>query len=198
MKAKLAMLLLAAAAVAPTAKAGVFITEFSYKALFGEFVEVTNTGASPVDVNGWRYSDNHGLAGAETLFTSSTVLHTNESFIITEVSDAVFEQAWYTDSGVGRPASLIAVFENNAINLGKSDEINIYDSSSSTPVDTLTFSVSVEDDSMIPGPTTVLGSNTIATWVLSSSTVGHGGVAWKAGAPAPSSGPIGSPGVYPN
>jgi hypothetical protein len=208
MKTKLAFLLaaLAATSFAQAGDQDCYITEKMYTGLFGEFVEVTNTGAASVDVNGWVYDDNSASFGSGTvLFTSSTVLDQNECFIITEVSDTVFRQAWYTDSGEGTPAGLVAVYQNNSNNLGRSDEINIYENGG-TLVDKLTFNDQAssgsdakgprtEDVSAVPGPLTVLGDNKFKNWVLSVAGTGN---AWKAGAAAPVPGPAGSPGQYPN
>lgn len=196
-------------AIAPFALAGdqdVYITEVMYTGLFGEFIEVTNTASAPVDLNGWKFDDNSASFAAGTvLFTSSTVLGLNESVVITEVSEAVFVQAWFADSGEARPTSLIEIFENNSNNLGRNDEVNIYEDGG-TIVDTLTFNDQAatglnakgprtEEFSAVPGPLTVLGDNAFKNWVLSAVGTGN---AIKAGAPVPVPGPVGSPGQYPN
>lgn len=206
MKIKFTMLL-AVLAASPVVQAGdqdVYITELMYKGLFGEFVEVTNTGSDPVDVNGWRFDDNsRSFASGTVLFSGSTILEQNETFIITEVSEAVFTQAWYTDSGEGVPAGLVAIYENNSNNLGRSDEVNIYEDGG-TLVDRLTYNDEAasgtdpdgprtEDVSAVPG-TGALGTNVFKNWVLSQDGVNN---AWKAGAPS-APGPVGSPGQYPN
>ena len=208
MKSKL-LIALAALAAAPLAHAGdqdLYITEVMYTGLFGEFVEVTNTGAAAVDVNGWVFDDNsRSFASGTVLFTSTTSLNQNQCFVITEVSEAVFTQAWFTDASHSTPSSLVAIYENNSNNLGRSDEVNIYENGG-TLVDRLTFNDQAtsgadekgprtEEISAVPGPSTVLGDNKFKNWVLSAVGTGN---AWKAGAAAPVPGPVGSPGQYPN
>lgn len=204
MKTKLAFVLaaLAATSFAQAGDQDVYITEVMYTGLFGEFVEVTNTGAAQVDVNGWKYDDNTGSGVA--MFSSATLLDQNECFIITEVSSAVFNQAWYTDSGEGAPGGLVAIYQNSSNNLGRSDAVNIWEDASSILIDTLVFNDQgsgdvkgprTEDVSAVPGPLTVLGDNKFKNWVLSAVGTGN---AWKAGAAAPVPGPVGSPGQYPN
>lgn len=205
MKTKLAIVLaaLAATTLAQAGDQDCYITEVMYTGLFGEFVEVTNTGAAQVDVNGWKYDDNTG--SGVVMFTSSTLLDQNDCFIITEVSEAVFRQAWYTDSGEGAPGGLVAIYQNSSNNLGRSDTVKIWEDGG-TPVDTLIFNDQAssgadekgprtEEISAVPGPSTVLGDNKFKNWVLSAVGVGN---AWKAGAAAPVPGPVGSPGQYPN
>lgn len=195
-------------AVNPFALAGdqdIYITELMYKGLFGEFVEVTNTGAASVSLSGWSFDDDSRAAG--TVALPNVTLAQNDTIVITEVSEAVFKQAWYTDSLEGQPASLEAVLQNNSVNLGRNDEVNIYDDST-TPIliDRLTFNDEAasgtnpdgprtEDVSAVPGPSTVLGDNIFKNWVLSVAGTGN---AWKSGAPAPVAGTPGSPGQYPN
>lgn len=206
MKTKLAIVLaaLAATTFAHAGDQDVYITEVMYTGLFGEFIEVTNTGTAQVDVNGWRFDDNSAsFASGTVLFSSSTPLNQNECFIITEVSEAVFTQAWFTDASHSAPSSLVAIYENNSNNLGRSDEVNIYEDGG-TLVDRLTYNDQgtgdvkgprTEEISAVPGPLTVLGDNKFKNWVLSAVGTGN---AWKAGAPAPVPGPVGSPGQYPN
>lgn len=197
--------LAAIAAATVSASAQVRITEFSYKGLFGEFIELANTGSTTVDLTGWSYDDNSDVAGTVTL--PSVSLAQNQTIIITEVSDAVFRQAWYEDSEEDVPLGLIDILENNTTNLGRSDQINIYNSSN-VRQDRLTYNDQgtgtvdgprTEDISAKPGPTTSFGTDNFSTWILSGT--GEGGTpngnAWKAGAPG-ATGPIGSPGVYPN
>jgi hypothetical protein len=208
MKSKL-IAIAALLSIAPFARAGdqdVYITEVMYTGLFGEFIEVTNTGTAPVDVDGWKYDDSsQSFAAGTVLFTGSTILNQNDTFVITEVSAAVFTQAWFTDSGTTLPTGLVAIYENNSDNLGRSDEVNIY-ASGGTLVDRLTFNDQAttgsdakgprtEEFSAVPGPLTVLGDNKFKNWLLSAVGTGN---AWKAGAAAPVPGPVGSPGQYPN
>ncbi|RYD20530.1 MAG: lamin tail domain-containing protein [Verrucomicrobiaceae bacterium] len=208
MKSKL-IALAAAMAISPIAFAGdqdVYITEVMYTGLFGEFIEVTNTASALVDLDGWRFDDNSAdFATATELFDTTTELGLNETIVITEVSAAVFTQAWFTDAGHATPGGLVAIFENNSNNLGRNDEVNIYNDGG-TPVDKLTFNDQAatgtnprgprtEEFSAVPGVSTVLGDNIFKNWVLSAVGTGN---AWKAGAAAPVPGSVGSPGQYPN
>lgn len=206
--------LVLAAPFAHAADTDVKITELQYKGLFGEFVEITNTGTADVDLNGWKFNDNKRLTTAgRTLFTSSTLLGEDECVIITEVSAAVFTQAWYVDPDLGgAPATLLAIVENNSVNLGRSDEVNIYSNHGGTAVliDRLTFidtaeaaatpasealntiGIRTEDVSGVP-PLAAVGGNTFIDWVESDENDTAG--SWKSGAPS-APGTYGSPGVY--
>ncbi len=196
-------------AISPFAAAGdqdVYITEFMYTGLFGEFVELSNTGSTAVDIEGWVFDDNSSDFHIGTLLAgSSTVMFPGDTIVITEVSQAVFVQAWFIDAGHVIPAEFAAIVENNSNNLGRADEINIYEDNGvlvdrlnyndQAPVGYAAKGPRTEDVSAVPGPLTVLGDNLFKNWVLSSVGTGN---AWKAGAPAPAPGPVGSPGQYPN
>lgn len=196
-------------AISPFATAGdqdVFITEFMYTGLFGEFIELTNTAPAPVDLDGWVFYDSDtSFSTGAVLFATSTVLGLDETVVITEVSQAVFLQAWFTDAAQAVPAGLIAISENNSVNLERSDFISIHEDGG-TRVDILTFDdlgtpgssttgPRADNVSAVPGPASVPGDNLYKNWVLSAVGTGN---AWKAGAPAPVPGPVGSPGQYPN
>lgn len=198
---------LAAVTVAAQAAPQVRITEVMYTGLFGEFVEITNIGDASQNMSGWSFSDNSRTIG-ETSLSGIGTLDAGEVAIITEVSDAIFIQAWYTEPGETALAAANIV-ENNAANLGRSDEVNIYPNGASDgdtdQEDRLTYNdqgsgsvdgVRSEDISAKPGS---VGANNFSTWVLSGSGAGGtpNGNAWKAGVSG-ASGPIGSPGVYPN
>lgn len=207
----LAFAALAAGTLASNA-AGLKITEVMYTGLYGEFVEVTNTnalGGASINLSGYVYSDNHRYtttgAGGIDLSAIGT-LAPGKSAIITEADAAVFETVWYgTFTGVTKPSGLVIV-GNVTLNLGRNDEVNIYDSGSSL-VDRLTFNDEAtagtdpdgprtEEFSAVPGPSTVLGDNKFKNWVLS--VVNTAG-AWKAGNHNVSpngNGSVGSPGTY--
>lgn len=203
---KIASALVALAASMSFAHAGnqdVYITEFTYTALFGEFVEVTNTHATDtVDLTDWSFDDNSRIAG--TVAFPADDLLAGKSVIITEVSEAIFVQAWYTEPSKSRNGAIIVA--NSTANLGRSDEINIYDGSNIL-VDRLTYNDQAtgaaprsEDVSVVPVGT-ALGANDYTSavsdgngWVISVAGVS---AAWKAGVPG-ATGPAGSPGTYPN
>jgi uncharacterized protein YjiK len=153
------------------------ITEYSYSSLNGEFVEFTNTGATPVDMTGYSFDDNSRIAGSFSLSGFGTV-KPGESVIITETVDvAAFRTAW------GLPATVKVLGGSNIAKttggsdqaLQRADELNLYDASG-TLVDRLTY-----DDATITGsPRTLnvsaytdpanLGKNDASKWKLS--TVG--------------------------
>ena len=104
---------MAAAVLAGTssAHASMNITEWMYQGNgasgVGEFVQFTNTGATPVDMTGWEFDDNHEL-GTTTLGAGSGpdsptafgTLQPGQSGILTEVSAATFEADWNLDPSV--------------------------------------------------------------------------------------------------
>ncbi len=210
----LAIAAIAAATVASNAQ-NVQITEVMYTGLFGEFVELTNLSGPDADFaaastngsdNGWKFSDNRAgtnVTGTGTIDATSLsqigLLAAGKSAIITEVSDTIFIQAWYTEPSKTAVALVSTkIVENNAINLGRADTVNIYDEDNF-----LIQSLPYNDAAPISGPRSedvsakppVPYSGNFTNWTLSA--IVGGSAAWKAGVPA-APGPIGSPGVYPN
>lgn len=200
---------LAAATASVNAQASVQITEVMYTGLFGEFVEITNVGTASAFLNtgtGWTFSDNSRGTTAGVNATSLAQigeLSVNESAIITEVSDEIFIQAWYTEP-TNNAVTLAAsnIVENNSINLGRGDEVNINDETGASR-DRLTYTDQSglaanvgprsEDVSAIPELDDT--SATFSDWTLS--VCGLVDFGWKAGV-AGAPGPIGSPGKFPN
>lgn len=162
------------------------ITEWEYNG--SEFVEFTNIGTASVDLTGWSFSDSTAVAGSVALGSLGTVLP-GESFVLSEVSAADFRAAW------GLPAS-IKVLGGNPQNLGRSDAINLYDSTSAL-ADTLTYndqgSGSVkgprtDNASAWPNTSGALLANTASTWTKS--TANDAELSWTS-----TGGFIGSPGL---
>jgi len=161
------------------------ITEFMYSGINGEFVEFTNISSTPVDMTGWSYSDNSRHPGDVPLSAFGTVAP-GESVILTETDAATFRTDWAL-------CSTIKVIGGNSIdNLGRGDEVNLYDASNNLS-DRLTY-----DDQSIAGTiqtknasgwvqAAALGGNYIADWTLA--TVGDAEGSYKS-----SGGDIGSPG----
>jgi Lamin Tail Domain/Secretion system C-terminal sorting domain len=179
----LSLLLLLAGA----ASAQIRITEYMYNGGgtgLGEFVELTNVGSTAISMAGWSFDDNSRIAGSESLAAFGTV-QPGESVIFTELAAEAFRTAW------AMPTS-VKIIGGNTNNLGRSDEINIYDNTN-TLIDRLTY------NDATGGPRTVavsgwtqranLGANTITTWVLSA--VNDTQFSWTA-----TGGEIGSPGGY--
>lgn len=111
------------------------ITEWMYNGY--EFIELTNMGTSAVDFTGWSFDDDSRTAGTVDLSSFGTV-GVGESVIIAEADVASFRTVWNLDASV-------KVFGGNWTNLGRNDEINIYNNAG-TLVDRLTFG-----DQNIPG-----------------------------------------------
>lgn len=191
-------ILAALAAASSVANAQLVITEVSYKGLFGEYIEVTNTG-SALDVTGYSFDDSSNNPG--TVDFPAETLANGQCVIITEVSSAIFTQAWYTEP-VSDPVITNAPFiiGNNTANLGRADTIYIYDDAEDE-VDALTY-----DDENDNGPRTEdvsacprtgwnaalpnMKNSGTNDWFLSTSVSGS----WKAGV-AGATGPTGNPGV---
>jgi hypothetical protein len=162
------------------------ITEFMYSGANGEFVEFTNVGTTAIDMNGWSFDDATRSPGAHNLSAFGTVMP-GESVVATETSPAsAFRSAWGLCAGI----KIVGGYTND--NLGRSDEINLYNASQ-TLVDRLTFN----DQASGGGPrtqnksawvsATSLGANNSAQWTLSAVNDAEGSF-------TSSGGDIGSPG----
>ncbi len=164
------------------------ITEYMYNGSgsgAGEFVEFTNIGTTAVNMAGWSFDDSSELPGSQSLSGFGTV-QPGESVILTDVAAATFRSNWALCSG-------IKVIGNNANNLGREDEINLYNSSN-VLVDRLTYgdqtySVGSIRTNAVSGWVNAagLGNNIITDWALS--IVGDAEASYTSGA-----GEIGSPG----
>ena len=200
---------LVAASSAANAAPNVQITEIMYTGLFGEFVEITNVGDADQSMTDWKFSDNRrGLTGSDfTSLSQIGTLSAGECAIITEVSDAIFIQAWYTEpTDNGTTLASGNIVENNSVNLGRSDEVNIYPSTATNGATDQQDRVTYNDQGAgsVDGPRSEDVSAipefddytaTFSGWVLSEG--GATDEAWKAGV-AGAPGPVGSPGVFPN
>ncbi len=182
---RLATTLLAAAiglgAASAACAQGVRITEWMYNA--DEFIEFTNLGATAVDFAGWSFDDDSRTPGTVDLSAFGTVA-SGESVILAEAPAADFRAAW----GL---APSIRVIGDNTTNLGRADEINIYDASA-VLIDRLTYGDNTvggprtQGTSGVPASPSVVGTNTVTQWQLS--------VLGADGAIASTAGFIGSPG----
>lgn len=145
------------------------ITEYMYNGGgaggVGEFVEFTNVGSTTVDMTGWSFDDNSRTPGSQSL-SAFGIVQPGESVIITEIPAATFRTNWAL-------CNTLKVIGGSTNNLGREDEINLYDASN-TLVDRLTYG----DQTFLPGSirTTLksgwvnaagLGTNTISNWTLS-------------------------------
>lgn len=148
-------------AITVTVRPDMRITEYEYNG--SEFIELTNIGSASINMAGWSYDDNSRVAGSFSLGAFG-VVQAGESVIISEEAEAAFRTRWNLCAGV-------KVIGGSTQNLGRADEINIYDASNIL-VDRLTF-----DDQTLGGPrtdvksawvpATALGNNTISQWVAS-------------------------------
>lgn len=170
-------------AVAAPAAAEMRITEYMYSGANGEFIEFTNVGATSVDMTGWSFDDDSQAPGTVDL-SAFGIVAPGESVILTETAAADFRTAWSL-------CDAVKVIGGNATNLGRDDEINLFDAAH-TLADRLTYG-----DDVLGGPRTQnasawvsaagLGVNTITEWTLSAPNDGEDSY-------ASSGGDIGSPG----
>jgi 5-hydroxyisourate hydrolase-like protein (transthyretin family) len=169
--------------MAAPAAAQISVTEYMYKGNGGEFVEFTNVGSTPVDMTRWSFSDGDRSPGQEDLSSYGTVAP-GESVILTESTADDFRAAWSL-------CSAVKVIGSNTHNLGRDDEINLYDSAG-VLIDRLTYG-----DDTVGGPRAQfdsayvnaagLGNNIATDWTLSSSGDAEG-------SQVSADGDVGSPG----
>ncbi|MFN7899948.1 MAG: ExeM/NucH family extracellular endonuclease, partial [Synechococcaceae cyanobacterium] len=113
------------------------ITEYLYDGDGGEFIEFTNLSSLPVDFNGWSFDDNSRQPGSQDL-SAFGVVAPAESVILSEASASAFRSTWSLSPAV----KVIGGLTNN---LGRADEINLYDNTGAL-VDRLTY-----DDQSVSG-----------------------------------------------
>ncbi|MBK8270731.1 MAG: lamin tail domain-containing protein [Planctomycetes bacterium] len=170
---------------AAQANAGIVITEWAYSAANGEYIELTNTGASAVDLTGWSYDDDGRVVGSTDLSTLGLV-NPGQSVILTESTAAAFQTAWNLTG--------VAVLGGVIDNLGRNDEINVWDNNG-VLVDRLTFgdqtfagSIRTQNKSGNPISAAALGANNPFQWQLSFIGDGYGTY-------ASTGGDLGNPGI---
>jgi predicted extracellular nuclease len=112
---------LSAAAFAPLASAEIYITEWMYNGngKTGEYIEFTNLGDTAVDFSGWSFDDDSNNPGSVSL-SAFGLVNPGESVILTEATAADFRSVWNLSGSV-------KVIGNNTNNLGRNDQINLYD-----------------------------------------------------------------------
>jgi hypothetical protein len=176
--------------LAQVAVGDMVISEWMYSGTDGELVEFTNIGPDPVDMTNWSYSDSDAQPGDVSFLDVFGVVQPGESVILTEAEPSSFRTAW----GLGPGIKIFGPNTNS--NLGRNDEINLYDAAGNL-VDHLSYG-----DQTYPGtprtqykscniPATDYGY-TVAqtTWVLAE--VGDSYGSW-----ASSGGDVASPGIVP-
>lgn len=160
-----------------SASGAIRITEYMYNsssASTGEFVELTNLGASSVDMTGWSFDDSSRVPGSQSL-SAFGVVAPGQSVVLTDAAAASFITAW--------GLSGVSVIGGNTNNLGRADEINIYDASN-TLVDRLTY----DDQTYAGTPRT----NGVSAWAAVSGDGPFGTItsAWKLSAVGDSQGSV--------
>lgn len=168
------------------ASAQMRITEWSYQGANGEFVEFTNVGATPIDMTGWSFDDDSRTPGSQSLSTFGTV-NPGVSVVLTDATAAAFIAAWNLTG--------IAVIGGSTNNLGRNDEINLYDNGG-VLIDRLTFgdqnipgTIRTQNVSGVPSTPAALGANNVAQWQLSA-------VGDSFGSRRSTGNDLGSPGFY--
>lgn len=102
------------------ATAQVRITEFMYDGVNGEFVELTNRGALPVDMTGWTLDDDGVTAGTVAIGGFGMVAP-GESVVVAQSADATtFRTAW----GL---APTVQVITYTAGQFQRNDTIRVFD-----------------------------------------------------------------------
>lgn len=173
--------------VAQAAMGGMVISEFMYSGTNGEFIEFTNTGPGAVDMTGWSYDDDSRTAGTVSL-SAFGVVPAGKSVILADVAAADFISAWGLTG--------VSVIGGNPANLGRNDEINLYDADD-VLVDRLSFgdqtyagTVRTQNKSCNIPATDYDFTVVQTTWKLAS--VGDAFGSW-----ASAGGDIASPGIVP-
>lgn len=166
MKRALCVLAVATALAATPALAKIEITEWMYNG--DEFIELTNMGNTPIDMTGWSYDDDSRAPGTVSLSAFGSVA-VGESVIIAENSAATFRNSWQLGANV-------KIIGDNGTNLGRADEINIFDNTG-TLVDrfaygdnTVAFAGTIRTLNISGNPTSLAAlapSNVTTEWVLS-------------------------------
>jgi predicted extracellular nuclease len=179
-----------AAAGVGTVHAQIQITEWMYNGAngTGEYVELTNLGSAAVDLTGWSFDDASRTPGSFSL-SSLGLLGAGQTVVISEADGSDFRAAW------GLPSS-VRVAGGNTHNLGRADELNIYDAQGRL-VDRLTYgdvtfpgTLRAQNFSGNPMALSDLEPTEItANWVLAA-------VGDRYGSYASSFGDVGSPGVF--
>jgi predicted extracellular nuclease len=155
-----------------------------------EFIEFTNVDTVPIDMAGWSFDDSSRAPGSQNL-SGFGVVAPGESVVLTDISATDFRTAW----GL---APTVKVLGGNGNNLGRADEINLYDNTNAL-IDRLTYddqtiagSPRTQNKSANPTSLAALGANNAALWALSTNGDAYGSHI----AIAPASGDIANPGVF--
>lgn len=186
MKKLASLLLLSTLGMSGLANADVRISEWMYNTdnkKSGEFFELTNFGSDAVDFASWSYDDDSRISGTVSL-ASFGIVNPGESVIVTELDATVFRTLW----NLAANTKVIGLL---SVNLGREDEINIYNGN--VLVDRLTYNDKESNGPRtsgiggVPGSWAAVGAHQASGWVLSQLGDAEGSVLSNAG-------DIGSPG----
>lgn len=182
-----------ALAVAVPAMAQVQITEWMYSGNSDEYIEFTNLGAAALDFTGWVYDDasrfSSAAAGGFSL-TGLGLVGAGASVLITEGDAGSFRANW----GLAGSVKVLGGYANN---LGRADEINLFDAGGNL-VDRLAYgdgvfpgTIRAQTASGTPVSIAALGPSTVTAgnWVLSSTLDAYGSTLAL-------SGDVGNPGQF--
>jgi len=137
---KLKQLVIAAAvavSASASAKAQVFITEVapwgSGRSYAADWFELTNTGASAIDITGWKIDDNSNsfalavsLSGITSIAAGKSVVFVESASLATTTTG--FVAAWF--GGTAPDGFQIGNYNGTGVGLSSTtDAVNIYDSS---------------------------------------------------------------------
>lgn len=109
------VLLVSGALAAPQ---GLRITEYTYNAVSGEFVELTNLGTTPLNLAGWSIDDVEAVPGAYDL-SAAGVLAVGASLVVTTEPAAAFRADWNVGGGV-------VLGDNDTAKLSRMDTIHVF------------------------------------------------------------------------
>lgn len=158
-------LVISALFVSSASASTVAITEWMYNG--DEFIEFTNLTHSAVDFTGWSYDDDSRTPGVVSLSDFGMVA-SGESVILAESDANDFRSNW----GLSASSKIIG---GNSVNLGRNDEINLYNASNSL-VDRLSYgdgnfpgTIRTQNISGNPNSLSILDQDTVTSdWSLSS------------------------------
>jgi predicted extracellular nuclease len=175
---------------AATSFAEIRITEWMYTGNGGEFIELTNVGNAPIDMNGWSYDDDTRIPGEFDL-SAFGLVQPGESVVFTEDQAEVFRTSW----GLGPQVKIIGDLGlPNANGIGRNDALVLFDSGSSI-VDQLVYG----DQDF---PLSIRAQNT-SGWVSASGVAQNDPYEWDLSSVADAqtsyqstSGDTGSPGAF--
>lgn len=175
---------------AATSYAEIHITEWMYSGNGGEFIELTNVGNAPIDMNGWSYDDDSRIPGEFDL-SAFGLVQPGESVVFTEDQAEVFRTAW----GLGPQVKIIGDLGlPNGNGIGRSDALVLFDGGSNI-VDQLVYG-----DQDFPGS---IRAQDASGWVSASGAAQDDPYAWTLSSAADAQasyqstgGDTGSPGLF--